>query len=61
MGFDQYNQQQQPSKGVNQQADQAEEVVEFTSQSPEIPQDVEFTAAPQLEEKIEDNLENENR
>lgn len=52
-----YNQQQY---GMQSQ-EQAEEVVEFKSASPEIPQDVEFTADQQLEEKIEDNLENENR
>lgn len=47
-------------KNVNQSQDQ-QEVVEFKSTSPEIPQNVEFTPAPQLEEKIEDNLENQNR
>jgi hypothetical protein len=57
MAFD--KSQDQPSQ--QQQSKQQEEVVEFKSQSPEIPQDVEFEAAPQLEEKIEENLENQER
>ena len=47
-----YNQQQY---GMNQ--DQSEDVVEFKSQSPDIPQDVEFKPDHQLEEQIEENHE----
>ena len=56
-----YNQQQYGMNAQSQSQDQNEEVVEFKSQSPEIPQDVEFTPDQQLEDKIEDNLENQNR
>lgn len=48
-----YNQQQYG----NMNQDQAEDVVEFKSQSPDIPQDVEFKPDHQLEEQIEENLE----
>jgi hypothetical protein len=51
--------QQQASAYLGQQASQAEETVEFKSASPDIPQNVEFKADHQLEEKIEDNLETE--
>jgi hypothetical protein len=51
-----YNQQQY---GMSQ--NQEEEVVEFKSTSPQIPQDTEFTPDHQLEEKIEENLEDQSR
>ena len=53
------NQQQYGMNAQNQA--QNEEVVEFKPQSSEIPKNVEFTADQKLEDKIEDNIENQNR
>jgi hypothetical protein len=56
-----YNQESQQQYGQLNQDTSNEEVVEFKATSPEIPQDVEFTPDQKLEDKIEDNLENQNR
>lgn len=51
-----YNQQQ---FGMSQ--NEEEEVVEFKSAGPEIPQDTEFKPDQQLEDQIEENLDDQSR